>query len=56
MELRPERMARELVNKIQNLRKDADSNVSDWIRLSFDSQSELIAAAFKTHREYILTD
>ena len=55
MELRPERMARELVNKIQNMGKDADFNLSDRVRLSFFA-SELIAAAFERHRGYILTE
>ncbi|MXV77550.1 isoleucine--tRNA ligase [Candidatus Poribacteria bacterium] len=54
--LRLEGMARELVNKIQNMRKDADFNVSDRIRLRLDTQSELVAEAFETHREYILAE
>ena len=55
-ELVLEGMARELVNKIQNMRKDADFNVSDRIRLRLDTQSELVAETFETHREYILTE
>ena len=51
-----EGMARELVNKIQNMRKDADFNVSDRIKLSVKTESELVKEAFKTHREYILTE
>ena len=35
-ELVLEGLARELVNKIQNMRKEADFNVSDRIKLSFD--------------------
>ncbi len=54
--LRLEGMARELVNKIQNMRKNADYNVSDRIRLRLDTQSELVTEAFKTHRKYILTE
>ena len=54
--LRLEGMARELVNKIQNMRKDADFNVSDRIRLCLDTQSELVSEAFETHREYILAE
>ena len=54
--LRLEGMARELVNKIQNMRKDADFNVSDRIRLRLDTQSELVAEAFEAHREYILAE
>ena len=51
-----EGMARELVNKIQNMRKDADFNVSDRIKLSVNTSSELVAEAFEMHRDYILTE
>ncbi len=55
-ELVLEGLARELVNKIQNMRKEADFNVSDRIRLSVDTSSELVAEAFETHRAYILAE
>ena len=55
-ELVLEGMARELVNKIQNMRKDADFNVSDRIKLSVNTSSALVAEAFETHRDYILTE
>ena len=55
-ELVLEGLARELVNKIQNMRKEADFNVSDRIRLSVDTSSGLVAEAFETHRTYILTE
>lgn len=55
-ELTLEGMARELVNKIQNMRKEADFNVSDRIRLSVDTTSELVTEAFETHRDYILRE
>ena len=51
-----EGMARELVNKIQNMRKDADFNVSDRIKLSLETQSSLIKEAFQAHRDYILQE
>ena len=51
-----EGMARELVNKIQNMRKDAGFNVSDRIRLCVETSSALVAEAFETHREYILQE
>ena len=51
-----EGMARELVNKIQNMRKDADFNVSDRIKLSLNTSSALVTEAFETHRDYILTE
>ena len=55
-ELVLEGMARELVNKIQNMRKDADFNVSDRIKLSVNTSSALVSEAFETHRDYILTE
>ena len=55
-ELVLEGMARELVNKIQNMRKEADFNVSDRIRLSLNTSSVLVEKAFETHRDYILRE
>ena len=55
-ELVLEGLARELVNKIQNMRKDADFNVSDRIRLSLTDASPLVDEAFQAHREYILSE
>ena len=55
-ELVLEGMARELVNKIQNMRKDADFNVSDRIKLSVRTSSALVSEAFEAHREYILSE
>ena len=51
-----EGLARELVNKIQNMRKDADFNVSDRIKLSLTDASPLVDEAFQAHREYILRE
>ena len=55
-ELILEGLARELVNKIQNMRKEADFNVSDRIKLSLTDASPLVAEAFEVHREYILRE
>ena len=55
-ELVLEGLARELVNKIQNMRKDADFNVSDRIKLSLTDASPLVDEAFQAHREYILRE
>ena len=51
-----EGLARELVNKIQNMRKEADFNVSDRIKLSLTDASPLVAEAFGTHQAYILRE
>ncbi len=55
-ELTLEGLARELVNKIQNMRKEADFNVSDRIKLSLQSTSEIVKEAFAVHRDYILSE
>ncbi len=51
-----EGLAREFVNKIQNMRKDADFNVSDRIKLSLCNTSPLLDEAFQAHRDYILRE
>ena len=55
-ELVLEGLARELVNKIQNMRKEADFNVSDRIKLSLTDASPLVTEAFGTHQAYILRE
>ena len=55
-ELTLEGLAREFVNKIQNMRKEADFNVSDRIKLSLDTTSSLVDEAFEVHRDYILSE
>jgi len=51
-ELASEGLARELVNRIQRLRKDAGYEVSTRIMLSIEGDAALIDAA-RQHREYI---
>ena len=51
-ELILEGFARELVNKIQQIRKEADFNVSDRISLSLES-TPIVHDAFDLHRDYI---
>ena len=51
-----EGFARELVNKIQQIRKEADFNVSDRISLSWQSGQEstpIVHEAFERHQDYI---
>ena len=52
MNLILEGFARELVNKIQQIRKEADFNVSDRISLSLES-TPIVHEAFDSHRDYI---
>jgi isoleucyl-tRNA synthetase len=50
--LRAEGLARELVNRIQRLRKDADLEITDRIELAI-SGPESVRAAAETHRDFI---
>ncbi|MDQ3605123.1 MAG: isoleucine--tRNA ligase [Gemmatimonadota bacterium] len=51
-ELRAEGLARELVNRVQRLRKESGLEVSDRIRLGIAGEEEIRAAADR-HREFI---
>ena len=50
-----EGQARELVNRIQKLRKDLNFEVVDRIKVSFETSAEL-KAAFEAHRSYIISE
>jgi isoleucyl-tRNA synthetase len=54
-ELRQEGIARELVNRIQNFRKDAGLEVTDKINVSIDTNDE-ISAAIEANRSYIAAE
>ena len=51
-ELKSEGISRELINKIQNLRKDNNLDVTDKISLNISS-TQAIESALNTHRDYI---
>ncbi len=51
-ELKAEGVARELVNRIQNIRKDSGFEVTDKIRVEIESK-EIVAAALASYAEYI---
>ncbi len=51
-ELKKEGIARELVNRIQNLRKDSDFEVTDTINISFEN-NDIVAEAIADNGEYI---
>ena len=51
-ELRAEGMARELVNRIQNIRKSRDYNITDRISVTINPD-ELVNDAVTIHRDYI---
>ncbi|HEX6939414.1 MAG TPA: isoleucine--tRNA ligase [Longimicrobiales bacterium] len=50
--LRLEGLARELINRIQRLRRDENLDVSDRIRLGVDGEATVVAAA-EAHRAFI---
>jgi isoleucyl-tRNA synthetase len=54
-ELAREGLARELVSRIQNLRKEADFEVSQRIAIDFVADEE-VAAAVQAHRAYIANE
>ena len=52
-ELRGEGIARDFVNRIQNLRKDRDFAVTDKIAITLERNNEQLAQAVETNQEYI---
>lgn len=54
-ELLIEGLAREIVNKVNTMRRDAKLEVSDRIRIKMDT-SKRVEEAFNTHRSYIVNE
>ncbi|MEM6526507.1 MAG: isoleucine--tRNA ligase, partial [Bacteroidota bacterium] len=52
-ELKQEGIARDLVNRVQNLRKDMGLEVQDKININVEVNTELVNAALKANEEYI---
>jgi len=55
-ELRQEGIARDLVNRIQNLRKDQGLDVQDKIRVKIKTDDNSVQQAVQAYREYISTE
>ncbi|AWA29142.1 isoleucine--tRNA ligase [Flavobacterium magnum] len=55
-ELRNEGIARELVNRIQNLRKDSGFEVTDKIRVQLESGNEMLREAVQVNADYIKSE
>lgn len=55
-ELKKEGIARDLVNRIQNIRKDKGLEVQDKIKISVLDKDELIKSALETNKEYICSE
>ena len=54
-ELKREGIAREIINRVQNLRKDSGLEVTDKIHLTIDT-NELVKAAIEANKEFICTE
>ena len=52
-ELRLEGIARDFVNRVQNLRKDSGFEVTDKIKITLQNNNELLASAVTANRDYI---
>ncbi|WP_439555070.1 isoleucine--tRNA ligase [Dyadobacter sp.] len=52
-ELRLEGIARDFVNRVQNLRKDSGFEVTDKIRITLQNNDTLLASAVSANKEYI---
>ncbi|MEQ8925092.1 MAG: DUF5915 domain-containing protein [Fulvivirga sp.] len=55
-DLRKEGIARDLVNRVQNLRKDMGLEVQDKINISIEKNEELVNAALEANKEYICSE
>ncbi len=55
-DLRLEGLARDFINRLQNLRKDSGLEVQDKIKVWIDKYNPLIINALQTHQAYIQTE
>ena len=55
-ELQKEGIARDLVNRIQNLRKDLGLEVQDKIKVIVDDKNQLVTESIQSNKEYICTE
>ncbi len=55
-ELREEGAMRDLIRQIQNMRKDADFQVSDHIHILYQTEDEFLRRAIQNYRSYIMQE
>ena len=55
-ELRSEGMARELVSRVQQLRREAGFDVTNRVTVTWQSEDPLIVEAFRTHHAAIASE
>ncbi len=54
MNLIAEGLAREFVNRIQNMRKDAGFEVTDKIKIKFNGSDKIVSCSVITFKKYII--
>ena len=52
-DLRKEGLARDIVNRVQNLRKDQGLDVQDKIKLTYNSKDQIVIDSVDSHKAYI---
>ncbi|MDH5475242.1 MAG: isoleucine--tRNA ligase [Cyclobacteriaceae bacterium] len=55
-ELKKEGIARDLVNRIQNMRKDKGLEIQDKIRINVEKNTEIVNSALETNKVYICNE
>jgi isoleucyl-tRNA synthetase len=55
-ELRKEGIARDIVNRVQNIRKDMGLDVQDKIKIFVEDKNDLVKSALESNKEYICTE
>ncbi len=55
-ELKQEGIARDFVNRVQNLRKEMGLEIQDKIKVTVQKSDELVVAALASNKEYICTE
>ena len=55
-DLKKEGIARDLVNRVQNIRKDMGLEVQDKIKIDIEKNTDLVNAAIESNKEYICTE
>lgn len=55
-ELKQEGIARDLVNRVQNLRKEMGLEVQDKIKISVEKNEELVNKSLENHKNYICSE
>ncbi|MCK5368304.1 MAG: hypothetical protein KAQ62_07110, partial [Cyclobacteriaceae bacterium] len=55
-ELQREGIARDLVNRIQNFRKDLGLDVQDKIKVVVEDENQIITESIQTNKDYICTE